>query len=333
MTTIRDVANHASVAPMTVSRVLNQPDSVSPETRERVEESIAALKYVPNMLGQGLRKKRTMALGLIVSDITNPFAIQQIRGVTRAARDNGYTVIFGHTESDPEEELKQLRALIERRVDGIILSPVYNTPESVNFVQGQKLPVTVLDYPMPENDVDVVRCDTHLAARELTDYVLDLGHRRVAMLSGDLAIVTARERAEGFEEAMAARGYSAPVEYGHFTPESGYEMALGVLQSESRPTALVTASNFIALGAAEAARELGLSIPEDLSIVTFDNARTDTVLDPFFTGVVQPIAEMATVATHFLLDRILQRYGGTGRDEILPTIFEVHRSTAPYGHS
>ncbi|GAA3634841.1 substrate-binding domain-containing protein [Microbacterium awajiense] len=329
MANIRDVARHASVAPMTVSRVLNQPDAVSVETRMRVEAAIQELKYVPNMVGQGLRKRRTMALGLLVSDITNPFAIQQIQGVTRAARESDYTVIFGHTESSPAEEMRQLRSLIERRVDGVLLSPVYGTPEAIDFVREQSLPIVVLDYAMPDMDVDVVRCDTRAASRELTRYVLERGHERIAMLSGDEAIITARDRATGFQEAMAEAGLPAPVSFGHYTSESGFEMAMGMLDSPRRPTALVTASNFIAMGAAEAAQELGLAVPDDLSIVTFDNARTDMVHDPFFTGVVQPVTEMSSAATVMLLDRILGRYDGPGRDEIFPTSFEAHRSTAP----
>jgi LacI family transcriptional regulator len=329
MTTIRDVARHAHVAPMTVSRVLNSPESVSDETRTRVEAAITELSYIPNMVGQALRHKLTGAIGLVVSDITNPFAIQQVTGVSRAARERGFTVIFAQTESDPEEEMRQLRSMIERRVDGIILSPVRNTPDSVDFVAAARRNIVVLGYPMPNNDVDVVRCDSRAASRQATEHLIRLGHRRIAMLSGDPLIVTARERAEGYEDAIRGAGLQPDVRYGAFTVASGLEMASAILDAGTRPTALVTASNFIALGAAQAARQAGLSIPADLSVTTFDNSSTDVVLDPFFTGVIQPVFQMSEAATMLLIDRIQHRHVGPGRDMVMPTTFEIHGSTAP----
>lgn len=315
---------------MTVSRVLNSPDSVSPKTRARVQAVIAELNYVPNMIGQTLRTNRTMVIALVVAEISNPFAIQQIRSVGDAARRDGYTVLFAHTEASAENELTQLRALVQRRVDGIVLAPVTNRPDSVDFVQGQGLPISVIGYPMPENDVDVVRCDTGTASRQLTEYLIALGHERLAMLSGPRDIVTAQERTDGFVAALRGAGISAvALHNAPYTVEGGYRMGLSVLGSHDRPTAIVTANNFIAIGAAKAARELGMRVPEDVSIVTFDNARSDSVLDPFFTGIIQPAAEMAELATGMLLDRLAGDYDGAGREVILPTRFEVHDSTAP----
>ncbi|OYN99659.1 LacI family transcriptional regulator [Enemella evansiae] len=329
MATIRDVARRAAVAPITVSRVLNEPSLVSGATRERVEAAIRELKYVPNMVGQGLRRRRTMTLALIVSDITNPFAIQQITAVSDAARGAGYTVIFGHTQGDPAEELRQLRSMIERRVDGIILSPVRNGPAPVEFVQQSGREIVVLGYRMPANDVDAVRCDTRAAATELTQYLIGLGHRRIVMLSGPEEIVTATERADGYADAMAAAGLPAEVHYGAFSTASGYDLAGAVFRSATEPTALVTANNFLALGAARRARESGLTVPDELSIVTFDNARTEVVHDPFFTGIVQPIDAMARRATELLLERLDGRHDGPGRDVVFPTVLDVHGSSAP----
>ena len=265
---------------------------------------------MPNRLGQSLKSKRTMVIALVVADISNPFAIKQILGVDNAARRQGFNVIFTHTNASPSEEMSHLRSLIERRVDGVVLSPVLNTPDATNFVQSQGLPVVVLDYPMPENDVDTVRCDSIAAARALTQQLLDLGHEHVTMLSGPETIVTARERAIGYSEAMVSAGLTPVVHFGSFSPASGYRMASEVLTGSERPTALVTANNFIALGAGRAAADLGLPIPEALSISTFDSLSTDIVLDPFFTGVIQPVEELASLATAMLLERVLGTYSG-----------------------
>ncbi|WP_341978107.1 LacI family transcriptional regulator [Microbacterium sp. LTA6] len=329
MTTIRDVARHASVAAMTVSRVLNDPESVAPDTRARVQQAIDELHYIPNRLGIGLRSRHTRVLALVVSDIRNPFAIKQILGVSTAARQHDYTVIFVHTDASPDEEMAQLRSLVERRVDGVILSPVLNTPDAVQFLLEQRIPVVVLDYPMPEVDVDTVRCDSVIAAHGLTEHLISLGHERIAMLSGSAKIVTARERAAGYASAMAAAGLGEQVLFGEYSAESGGVMAETVLRTDRQPTAFVTANNFIALGAARAAIREGLRIPEDLSIVTFDDPGEDFVLDPFFTGVVQPVKKMASIATGLLLERINGDGQAPGREILLPMAFEQRASTAP----
>lgn len=329
MTNIRDVAKYASVAPMTVSRVINQPDSVAPETRQRVEEAIEALRYVPNRLGQGLRNKRTNVIALVVSDISNPFAIKQILGVGNSAREHGFNVIFTHTSASPEEEMSQLRSLVERRVDGVVLSPVLNTPTATNFLQNQGLPVVVLDYPMPDNDVDTVRCDSISAARTLTEQLLTLGHERIAMLSGQKSIVTARERAEGYTQAMVTAGLDPEVHFGTFAPESGYQMATELFARADAPTALLTANNFIALGAARAAAARSIPVPQALSIATFDSLGADLVRDPFFTGAVQPVEQLASIATSMLLERVMGAYSGPSREVVLPTEIVVHSSTGP----
>lgn len=329
MVTIKDVAARAGVAPMTVSRVLNQPDAVAEPTRSRVRAAIDELHYVPNRLGQGLLRRRTMMLALVVNDITNPFAIQQIRGVTTAARAEGFTVVFAHSDANPNEEMRELRALIERRVDGIILAPVRSTPDAVDFVQATHTPIAVMDYRMPENDVDTVRCDTESAASELTRSLIDLGHQRIAMLAGPQDIVTASDRAAGYEAEMVRAGLPAEIVWGKYEVASGFEMATAALSAAERPTALVTAGNYIALGAARAARGRGLRIPEDVSIVTFDSSLDDAAIEPFFTGAVQPIARMAETATRLLFDRVRDEYTGPGRDRVFDVEFTRHLSAGP----
>ena len=329
LATIREVAERAGVAPMTVSRVINTPDLVATATRSRVAQAIRELNYIPNRLGLGLRTNQTMVVALVVGDISNPYAIEQILGVSEAAKARNYNLIFTHTSSSAEEELAQLRNIIERRVDGIILAPVLSTPDAVRFVQEQNVPIVVLDYEMPETDVDVVRTDGEAGAAHLTRHLIELGHTRIAMLSGTREAATARERAEGYRAAMLAAGLDPRVSFGAFTTESGYDLAREVLSSPERPTALVTASNFIGLGAARQARELGLVIPEDLSIVTFDNLGAETTLDPFFTGMVQPVKQLAVTATEMLLDRVTGKFSGPGRDIVEQMAFDVQRSSAP----
>jgi DNA-binding LacI/PurR family transcriptional regulator len=184
---------------------------------------------------------------------------------------------------------------------------------------------------MPDNKVDQVRCDTQTAAEAITRYLIGLGHRHLAMLSGPQEIVSATERADGFRAAIRRAKLplrQCPVEFGKFDPHSGYEMARALLETSHRPTALVTANNFIALGAARAAQDLGIRIPEDVSIVTFDGARPEYVYDPFFTGVYQPTEEMGRTAAELLFRRIVEGSDDEPRDIVLPTRVETYSSTA-----
>ncbi|MFV0464002.1 MAG: LacI family DNA-binding transcriptional regulator [Nostocoides sp.] len=331
MATIREVAKRAGVAPITVSRVLNSPDTVAEQTRERVEQAIRDLKYVPNMLGQGLRHKRTHTVGLVIPDIRNPYYVPTILAVEAVAREQGYDVLLVNTDGRADLESRQLRNLVARRVDGIVLAPIYNTPDSVDFIQGQHIPVCVLDYAMPNNQVDVVRCDTLTAARELTTYLLQLGHRSLRMMTGPQDIVTARERAEGYVQAIEAFGLDVadnPVNYGSFDPVQSRIDARPLLDVASPPTAVVTASNFIALGAAHAALDLGWEIPGDLSIVTFDGPASELVLQPFFTCAETPAYEIAERAATLLLQRIHSPRSTQVSDVVLSAKLAFNLSTA-----
>lgn len=317
----------AGVAPMTVSRVLNQPEMVAPETKNAIEKAIKELHYVPNRIGQGLRNKQTMVIALVVSDISNPFGIQQVLGVNQAALNKGFSVVFVHTNASAEVEMSQLLKLVERRVDGIVLSPVLNTPDATDFIKRQGLPVVVLDYPMPQNDVDIVRCDSVEIGKTLTDHLISLGHTNIAMLSGPKEIVTAKERAEGYEIAMKSAGLSPSVFYGEYSADSGFQMAQKALASDSKPTAFVTANNFIALGAARGVTDMGLEIPLDISITTCDSVGEDIVFDPFFTALNQPVNKIASIATEMLIERINGEFQGPGREVILESSFVEHHST------
>lgn len=332
MATIREVATAAKVAPITVSRVLNDPDTVAPATRARVEATIRELKYVPNLLGQGLRHRRTQTIGLVIADIRNPYYVPMILAVEAVARDHGYDVMLTNADRSADLESRLLHNLVKRRVDGVVLAPIYNTPTSVEFVQEQGIPICVVDYRMPENEVAVVRSDSVAAAAELTRYVIDLGHRRLAMLTGPESIVTARDRAQGYRAAVEDAGLDPaanPVFFGSFEPDLSRDIAARILATEPRPTALVTASNFIALGAARAARDAGLDVPTDLSIVTFDGPQSEYVLDPFFTCEANPAYEIAHTATTLLFEQITSPAAPTAMEVVLPTSLIVNASAGP----
>ncbi|MCP4418377.1 MAG: LacI family transcriptional regulator [Chloroflexi bacterium] len=307
MPTIRDVAKKAGVAPITVSRVINNTSYVSEKTRKQVEAVIEELGYVPNMLGPSLRFKRTMTIALVITDITNPFWPTVARGVEDVAQANGYSTILCNTDESEEKQAQYLKMLLQRRIDGILLVPVSNDPAQVRRIQKQGIPVVVLDRHVPGVNVDIVRGDSEMGACELTKHLLSLGHRQISMLTGPRDVSTAVDRVNGFCRAYneANIPYSnEQIIWGNFSKESGYELARKAFNSSTNPTALFTGNNFVAIGAYSYLTEAGLSVPDDISMVTFDDIPGSFMSDRSFTYVRQPAHEMGQEATKLLLNRI-----------------------------
>lgn len=330
MPTIRDVAKRAGVAPITVSRVINHSGYVRQKTRERVKAAIAELAYVPNTLARSLRSKRTNTLGLILTDITNPFWTTVARGVEDAASDAGFNVIFCNTDESEAKQDKYLRVLLQKRVDGVLLVPARSTAEPIEFIRKQDTPVAVLDRRVPDAQADVVRGDSEGGAYQLVRLLLSLGHRRIAMLSGPQGVSTAEDRVAGYRRALVEAGLDASaelVQHGEFTQASGYEMTQQVLTATLRPSALFAANNFIALGAIRALRDAGLQVPEDMALVGFDDLSPALVGDPFLTVAVQPAYEMGQRATEVLLARLSGQVPEEYQEIVLPTEVIVRKSS------
>jgi LacI family transcriptional regulator len=334
MSTIEDVAKRAGVSAMTVSRVINNSGYINDKTRARVQQAIAELGYVPNALARSLRFKQTKTLALVLTDITNPFFTTMARGVEDTASAQGFTVMFCNTDESMIEEAKYLNVLAQKQVDGVLLVPAFCSPDSVTFLRERNIPFVVLDRRIPDIQVDTVRCDSEEGGYQLTLHLLNLGHRQIAALNGPLEATTAADRLEGYRRAFAEAGLHEPealILTGGFTIDSGYEMAQHALANTPRPTALFAANNFIAVGAYRAIRDAGLGIPDEVSLVSFDDISATMVLDPFLTEVGQPAYEMGRQATLLLLERLAGIGAAEPQDIVMPTRLIVRRSTAePY---
>jgi LacI family transcriptional regulator len=332
MSTISDVARRAGISAMTVSRVINNSGDISPETRERVEKAIADLGYVPNALARSLRFKQTKTLALVLADITNPFFTTLARGVEDAASEQGFSVIFCNTDESESKEAEYLNVVLQKQVDGLLLVPACCSGDSVTFLQEHKATVVVLDRRMSDAKVDTVRCDSEEGAYRLTRHLLDLGHTRIAILSGPPAASTATDRVAGYRRALAEAGLESHAElvyHGEFAQASGHQMALQALAVTPRPTALFAANNFITSGAFRAVREAGLRVPEDISIVSFDDLPMASDMGPFLTVAAQPAYEMGRRATELLLTRLAGEGPAGPQEIVLPTEIIVRKSSAP----
>jgi LacI family transcriptional regulator len=334
MTTIRDVARRAGVSTMTVSRVINGSGYASPETRKRVQQAVGELGYVPNAVARHLRSRRTKTIALVLSDITNPFFTTIARGVEDAAARRGYAVMFANTDESESEEIQYLRMLAQRQIDGVLLVPAGSSGESFRLMRAQSIPVVVLDRRVSARHIDEVRCDSEHGAYQLVHYLIDLGHRRIAMISGRRNISTSVDRVAGYERALTEAGIEVDpdlVRYDSFSLRAGYERAKEILTVSPRATAIFAANNFIAFGALRALRESGLRVPDDMSLVTFDDLPDDWHDDPLLTVLAQPAYDVGRQAAELLLDRLEGRDKSKRRVILLPGELIVRRSSAPPG--
>src|SRR5512139_3258174 len=274
MTNIRDVARLAGVAPITVSRVVNGADSVSEETRRRVQQAIDQLHYVPNTLARSLRSRHSHTIALIVPDIANPFWTTVARGVEDTAAENDYRTILCNTDEDPAKETNYLNLLVERRVDGVIIAPATRERKRLALLKQLQVPCVLIDRRVEGFKADLVYGDSHTGTRLLIDHLIGLGHRRIALINGPSTISTAQDRADGYRESLEAHGLAVDeglIFQGDFKQENGYRLAQRVLACDPRPAAIFAANNFIAIGALQALREAGLRVPEDIALVCIDD--------------------------------------------------------------
>ncbi len=321
MSTIRDVAKLAGVAPITVSRVINNSDYVKQETRERIESAIDELGYVPNMLGLSLRFKQTMTLAVVITDITNPFWTTVTRGVEDIAQANGYSTILCNTDESEDKQEQYLQMLLRRRIDGILLVPTSNKADPIKLVKKQNVPIVLMDRYVSGVDVDIVRSDTEEAAYQLTEHLLSLGHKEIAILAGPEKVSTSIDRVNGYKRALSGAALSAKNErffWGKFTQESGYSMTENMLKEFPNITAIVAANNFIAIGAMQLLREKNIRVPEDIAMVTVDDIPAALSITPFFTAATQSASEMGKQAAQLLLNRITGTTDASCQEIILP---------------
>jgi len=330
MPTIREVAKRAGVAPITVSRVVNDSGYVSEKTRARVEAIIEELGYVPNMLGPSLRFKQTKTLAVVITDITNPFWTTVTRGVEDVAQANGYSTILCNTDESETKQEQYMQMLLRRQIDGILLVPASSKAEPIRMIQNQGIPVVLLDRQVNGIDVDIVRADSEEGAYRLTQHLISLGHQNIAMLAGPKDISTSVDRVNGYRRALEDAALKSNIDqiyWGNFTQEAGYEMALIVADLKPRPTALFAANNFIAIGAILALKEKGLRVPEDMALVTIDDIPPPYTLEPFLTVATQPAREMGRQAAQLLFARIKGEGDLPCRKVVLPTEMIIRTSS------
>ena len=330
--TIHDVATHAGVSAMTVSRVVNESPRVSDETRRRVEASIAKLGYVPNRLARGLSQRRTHAFGVIVPDVANPFFTLVVRGVEQVAWRAGYHVILCDTQGNLERERGYLEDMVAFQVAGVLIAPVGDRSRpQLRLLTRNNVPFVLIDRSIAGFDGDLVQGDSVAGARQLIEHLIELGHRRIGMITESPDVSTARDRLQGYREALERGGIELDpelvAESSTIDPDAAAEATLRLLALDEPPTAIFAVNNIAVVGVVEAARRRNLEIPDDLALVCFDDIEHVSRLYPFLTVMAQPAETYGTIATQLLLDRLSGRVGQRRRIVVLPADFIVRKSS------
>jgi DNA-binding LacI/PurR family transcriptional regulator len=311
--TIRDVAARAGVSVATVSRVVNRsPHRVHPATRRRVLAAVRALGYDANIIAQGLKKRSTRTVALIVPDISNPFFPAIARGIEDAARARGYAVLLCNTYEDLDRERAYLTLLGQRMVDGVVFATVGSNTAHLRALRREGRPVVLVARDVEGLRIDTVLVDNFRGEFEATRHLLALGHRRIAHIAGPTALHVAAERRRGYLEALAAAGLrrdAALIAEGDFAASGGRRAVGALLARGARFTAVVCANDLMAIGAIEALRAAGRRVPDDVAVVGFDDITFASLVSPALTTVAQPKYRMGQLA----MERLLQLMNGSDR--------------------
>lgn len=311
-----------------MSHVLNATIPVKEDLQRRVYESINALGYKPNKLARGFRRNQTNLLGMVIPDIVNPFFPALVRGAEDGAHQASYNLVLCNTDNDPEKEAQYLEELRDHRMAGVILIPSADFAATNLIKRAGDIPIVCLDRRPPYWQGDSVTGDNLKGSVAATQHLLQLEHRRIAMISGPHQVSNAVERREGFCAAM--RKHNVPIEPGYiqegqYNRISGYEKTRILLTLRPRPTAILAANDLMAYGALMAIREAGLYCPKDISLVGFDDLELSDLTDPPLTTVAQPVYQMGAEGVNLLLKRI----AGSRQPAVqleLPTDLKLRRS-------
>lgn len=339
--TVADVARAAGVSKATAARVLGGYGTVSDTVRAKVSEAATALGYRPNELARSMTTGRSGTIGVVVGDIENPFFSSAVRGIADVARQAGFTVILTNSGEDIAAEKAAVRTLLAKRVDGLIVSAASSSDfEHLAEIPHSGCPLVLLDRALPDLNVDTVTTDDRVASEQATTILIRQGHRNIAYITAcdtddhhlrtldDIQTASVRQRVEGFLAACTAAGIAAPLNTVHLGAngrDKCARLALELLQSPQRPSAIVASDSLIALEVFKTIQQLGLIIPEDVSLVAFHDADWTSVTSPPITVVSQPVYQLGETVASLLIERINGAHH-PARHIVLPTAL-VERSS------
>ena len=330
--TIHDVAQAAGVSTATVSNVLRGARYVGPEPKKRVQDAVAALNYRPNSLAAGLRERRSRTIGVVVPDITMGLFPAIVRRLATRAACTDYQLILVDSQEDLGWEQERVRALIRRSVDGLVVMPCRDDSPVLQDLRESRIPTVLLDRVAENTDFDHVVADNAAAAREGTRHLIALGHRRILLLASDSTLRNIQERVEGYREALQEAGLSGGENVlvaGRNEVDPARQALVAVLAGPRRPSAVFALTQTMTIGALKAVGEVGLDLPQDVSLLAFDDCAWFTALRPFISTLSQPTDDFGDQAWVMLMARLNEDRSPTQHSQVSCRLV-VRESTAPY---
>ena len=302
---ISDIAKHAQVSAMSVSRYLNTPQKVAEKTKLKIINAMKELNYQPNKIAKSIAMNKSFIIGVIIPDIKNPFFSSCIHTIEGYMNYLNFNILLCNSEEDSEKESNYLDLLLTRNVDGIIIFPV--SPNSVIRLKHTQIPFVLVDRRFTDIETDFITVDHCSGAQAAVEHLINLGHRRIGFINGPVSLFPYAERYRGYRKALKHHNIGfdenlirqcAPVQH------EGYDAAVNLLESEDRPTALFMGNNLISIGAIKAIYDKYLKIPSDISVVAFDQLPSNDIIRPRITCVSQPVEFIATNAAMLLIGKI-----------------------------
>ncbi|MBU8789142.1 MULTISPECIES: catabolite control protein A [Bacillus] len=328
--TIYDVAREANVSMATVSRVVNGNPNVKPTTRKKVLEAIERLGYRPNAVARGLASKKTTTVGVIIPDISSIFYAELARGIEDIATMYKYNIILSNSDQNMDKELHLLNTMLGKQVDGIVFMSGNVTDEHVEEFKRSPVPIVLAASVEEKGETASVAIDYEQALYDAAVMLIENGHKRLAFVSGPMQEpINKAKKLQGFKRALQDKGLEFKEEFvveGDYTYDSGMEALDALMKLDEKPTAVISATDEMALGIIHAAQDKGLSIPEDLEVVGFDNTRLSLMVRPQLTTVVQPTYDIGAVAMR-LLTKLMNKEEVEEHIVQLPHRIEQRQST------
>jgi LacI family transcriptional regulator len=325
---IREVARLAKVSTATVSRTINGSDKVSPDTKERVRRAIEELKFYPNTWARALGSGRSSLYGLIISDITNPFFPELVKSFEDIAVQNGQEVLVANTSYDPARMEVCVSRMLQRKVDGVAIMTSEMDSRLITEFQSRDIPLVFLDTGTVEKQTSNIVVDYAAGVDAAVEHMVGLGHTEIGFIAGPAVLRSARVRREAFAAGLKRTGIHAGlIEEADHQVDGGHAAMARLLNGTTRPTAVLASNDMTAIGALGAIHERGLRVPEDISIVGFDDIQISAFTQPALTTVRLSREEIARVAFRALFS--VRQEGGKGAEYRVTTTLVQRRSTGP----
>ncbi|WP_369414859.1 ribose operon transcriptional repressor RbsR [Erwinia persicina] len=326
MATMKDVARLAGVSTSTVSHVINNNRFVSEAVREKVTSAVSQLNYAPSALARSLKLNQTHTIGMLLTASSNPFYSEVVRGVERSCYERGYSLVLCNTEGDEDRMNRSLETLLQKRVDGLLIMCTESHPPSAELLHRYPtIPSVMMDWAPFEGSSDIIQDNSLLGGEMATQHLIARGYTRIACIAGPQDKTPARLRLEGYQQAMARAGLTVPAEYivsSDFEFQGGFNAMNMLLALNPRPQAVFTSNDAMAVGVYHALYQAGMTIPQDIAVVGYDDIELARYMTPPLSTVHQPKDELGELAIDALLHRLADPAAGPQLLILTPELME-----------